>query len=263
MNDDQLNEGLQEEDIETPIEANGDGMDEDVAEPVVTNSKDAFVDSQLAKVIFDAFGVDPDDYDNQEDLMTEVTARFNDFITLQRCLFQTFGIDENDPNKHLILINKLTQNDDEDDDVDGLEDNNMPNTQTNYDADTIDGSINKIEQDNKTLQLSLNNLQKKYRESADVIQQLVAQNRQLKLDSMLQSGILTKPAHQKAVQKFVLKLSLNDSFDDFVEVANVNIRANVDNSKTPPQQPGKKRDTSESWTNVGKRIASQYKRQSD
>jgi len=80
---------------------------------------------------------------------------------------------------------------------------------------------------------------------------------------MLQSGILTKPAHQKAVQKFVLKLSLNDSFDDFVEVANVNIRANVGNSKTPPQQPGKKRDTSESWTNVGKRIASQYKRQSD
>jgi len=129
MNDDQLNEGLQEEDIETPIEAYGDGMDEDVAEPVVTNSKDAFVDSQLAKVIFDAFGVDPDDYDNQEDLMTEVTARFNDFITLQRCLFQTFGIDENDPNKHLILINKLTQNDDDDDDVDGLEDNNMPNTQ--------------------------------------------------------------------------------------------------------------------------------------
>ena len=139
----------------------------------------------------------------------------------------------------------------------------MPNTQTNYDTDTIDGSINKLEQDNKTLQLSLNNLQQKYKESSDVIKKLVAQNRQLELDSMLQSGVLNKIAHQTAVQKFVLKLSLNDGFNDFVEVAKVNSRPNFGNSKTPSQQPGKKRDTSESWTEVGRRIASQYKRQSE
>jgi hypothetical protein len=117
-----------------------------------------------------------------------------------------------------------------------------------------------LEANDKTLQLSLNSLEKKYAESATVIKELLAENRQLRLDNMLQVGEINKATHQKAVKKFVLKLSLNDGFDTFIDGAKTNSRAVAGLSKTAPQQAPAKVDATASWTSVAKKISAPYGR---
>ena len=128
-------------------------------------------------------------------------------------------------------------------------------------GDTIDGTLDQLEANDKTLQLSLNTLQKKYAESATVIKALVAKNRQLELDNMLQAGEINKATHQKAVKNFVLKLSLNDGFDTFIDGAKTNSLRISGDSKTPAQQAPAKPDATASWTNVARKISAPYGRE--
>ena len=238
---------------------------------VSVKNKGSFIESQLAKVMFDTCGIDPDTYDNEDGLINELNQRLASIITLQSRALAAFNIDDDDPNRYELfterldyIVNILNEHDE---DGDGMLDEEEAQNALEEEADdggndTIDGSISQLEQNDKNLQLSLNNLQKKYAEAKGAIKGLVAKNRQLELDGMLQGGVLTKAAHQKATQKFVLKLSLNDGFDDFVDVARVNARS-VGHSRTPVQQPASNPDATESWVKVGKRLASTYRRESE
>jgi len=98
-------------------------------------------------------------------------------------------------------------------------------------------------------------LQKKYDATAGVLKSLVAENRQLKLDNLLQAGEINKAVHQKAVKNFVVKLSLNDSFDSFIDGAKTNSRSGSGHSRTAPQQAPAKVDATASWTKAAKKIS--------
>jgi len=231
---------------------------------VSVTKKGSFLDSQLAKTLFDTCAIDPGEYGTEDELMNELTTRLADIITLQARALAALRIDDDDPNRFELFTSRITdiieilERYDENDD--GELDNQEAQTAVQTaPSETIDGAIGNLEKNDEALKLSLNNLQKKYDASADVIRQLVAQNRKLELDGMLQAGILNKAAHQKAVQKFVLKLSLNDGFNDFIDGAKTNAR-HVGQSQTAVQQPAKKVDATESWVAVGKKIAAPYKR---
>ena len=240
--------------------------------PISASKKAAFMDSQLAKTIFDALGIDPDDFTDEESLIGELTLRLTSMVTLQNRLLAALDIDEEDKNKFELLTTKVTalidfldQYDHDDDgmvDEEDIQQSVSPEgaQPTGMDDNTIDGTLNKLESNDQNLKLSLNTLQKKYSESASVIKSLVSQNRQLKLDNMLQAGEINKVTHQKAVKRFVLKLSLNDGFDDFIDGAKTNCRRMGTHSKTPPQQPPAKVDATASWTNVAKKISAPYGR---
>ena len=235
--------------------------------PISASKKAAFVDSQLAKTIFDALDIDPDDFADETALIGELTLRLTSMVTLERRLLAALDIDEEDKNKFELLTVKVTALvdflDQYDHDNDGMvdeEDIQQGTQPTGGDDDTIDGTLNKLESNDQSLQLSLNKLQKKYDESGAVIKSLVAQNRQLQLDNMLHAGEINKVTHQKAVKRFVLKLSLNDGFDDFIDGAKTNCRRVDGNSKTPPQQPPVKPDATASWVNVGRKISAPYGR---
>ena len=254
-----------------------DNMDGTAPPPLSSANKGAFMDSQLAKMLFDALGIDPEDYTEESDLISEFTLRLTSMLTLQSRLCAALDIDEADQNKFELLTTKVTalvdfldQYDHDDDGMVNEEDiqqgapepvapDGAPPT-IGDDGDTIDGTLNQLEANDKTLQLSLGALQKRYAETATVIKSLVSQNRQLKLDNMLQAGEINKVTHQKAVKKFVLKLSLQDGFDDFIDGAKTNNRPTGGHSKTPMQQPPAKVDATASWTNVAKKISAPYGR---
>ena len=244
------------------------GGDVDPQPPLPGAKKSAFLDSQLAKTLFDALSIDPADYTEEADLVGELNARLASMLTLQSRLLAALDIDEEDKNKFELLSMKVTalvdfldQYDHDDDGMVDEEDIQRGAQPAGGDDDpTIDGTLNKLESNDQTLQLSLNTLQKKYAESASVIKSLVAQNRQLQLDNMLQAGEINKVTHQKAVKRFVLKLSLNDGFNDFIDGAKTNSRRLGGQSRTPAQQAPVKIDPTASWTNVAKKISPPYKR---
>ena len=259
----------------TDVDTGGiDTSEADDAQAVLASGaqKSTFIDSQLAKTLFDSLGIDPDDYTEESDLISELTLRLTSMMTLQRRLLAALDIDETDQNKYELLSTKVTELveflDQYDHDGDGMVDEGdvLQGAQstggTGGTDPTIDGSLTQLEENNKTLKLSLNALQKKYDASATVIKELVAQTRQLKLDNMLQAGEINKATHQKAVKNFVLKLSLNDvaSFDAFIDGATSNSRNGGGHSKTPPQQAPAKVDATASWTDVAKKIAAPYSR---
>ena len=236
--------------------------------PISASKKSAFMDSQLAKIIFDGLGIDPEDYTDESDLMSDLNLRLGAMLTIQSRLLAALDIDEEDRNKFELLTTKVTalvdfldQYDHDDDGMVDEEDIQQGAQPTGGDGDdTIDGTLDQLEANDKTLQLSLNTLQKKYAESASVIKSLVAQNRQLQLDNMLQGGEINKVTHQKAVKKFVLKLSLQDGFDDFIDGAKTNSHRMNGHSKTPTQQAPAKPDATASWTNVAKKLSAPYGR---
>ena len=234
--------------------------------PMSASKKGTFADSQFAKIIFDALDIDPDDFADETSLIGELTLRLSSMVTLQRRLLAALDIDEEDKNKFELLTVKVTALvdflDQYDHDDDGMvdEEDIQQGAQQTGDADTIDGTLNRLEGNDKSLQLSLNKLQKKYDESGVVIKSLVAQNRQLQLDNMLHAGEINKVTHQKAVKRFVLKLSLQDGFEDFIDGAKTNCHRISGFSKTPPQQPPAKTDATASWTNVAKKLSAPYGR---
>jgi len=247
------------------------GIDDDgtIPQPPISASKKAaFMESQFAKIIFDGLGIDPDDYTEESDLISELNLRLGAMLTIQSRLLAALDIDETDRNKFELLTTKVTalvdfldQYDHDDDgmvDEDDIQQGAQPTGGEGN--DTIDGTLNQLEANDKTLQLSLNTLQKKYAESATVIRALVAKNRQLELDNMLQAGEINKATHQKAVKNFVLKLSLNDGFDTFIDGAKTNSLRISGDSKTPPQQAPAKPDATASWTNIAKKISAPYGR---
>jgi len=264
-NDDINDPALPGTDVDTGIDTETD----DAQAALVSGAKKStFIDSQLAKTLFDSLGIDPDDYTEESDLISELTIRLTSMMTLQRRLLAALDIDEEDRNKFELLSTKVTalvdfldQYDHDDDGMVDEEDIRQGAQPTDSDDDgTIDGTLNQLEANDKTLQLSLNTLQKKYAESATVIKGLVAQNRQLQLNNMLQAGEINKATHQKAVKNFVLKLSLNDGFDTFIDGAKTNSLRISGDSKTPPQQAPAKPDATASWTNVAKKISAPYSR---
>jgi hypothetical protein len=232
--------------------------------PISASKKAAFMESQFAKTIFDALDIDPDDFNDETSLIGELTLRLTSMVTLQRRLLAALDIDEEDKNKFELLTVKVTALvdflDQYDHDNDGMVDEEDIQQDAQPTDDTIDGTLNKLESNDQSLQLSLNKLQKKYDESGTVIKSLVAQNRQLQLDNMLQAGEINKVTHQKAVKRFVLKLSLQDGFDDYIDGAKTNCHRMSGGSKTPPQQPPAKTDTTASWVNVGRKISAPYGR---
>ena len=249
-----------------------EGDDDDApAEPISSKKKAAFLDSQLAGILFDAFAIDPDDFDEEEELVAELNVRLTGMLTIQSRLLAALDISETDKNKFELLTTRVTELAEflEQFDADGdghVDEEDVRETVLNSDADdtsgedkTIDESLDDLEESDKKLQLSLDKLQRKYAESASVIKELVATNRQLKLDNMLQAGTINKATHKKATQKFVLKLSLNDGFDDFMDGATMNNRS-AGHSKTLPQHPTKPIDATASWAKVAKKISAPYKR---
>jgi len=250
------------------------GIDDDgtIPQPPLSASKKAaFMESQFAKIIFDGLGIDPDDYTEESELISELNLRLTSMLTIQSRLFAALDIDETDRNKFELLTTKVTalvdfldQYDHDDDGMVDEEDIQQGAQPTGVEGDsndgTIDGTLNQLEANDKTLQLSLGTLQKKYAESATVIKALVAKNRQLELDNMLQAGEINKATHQKAVKNFVLKLSLNDGFDTFIDGAKTNSLRISGDSKTPPQQAPAKVDATASWTNVARKISAPYGR---
>ncbi|MDR0327124.1 MAG: hypothetical protein LBI05_02385, partial [Planctomycetaceae bacterium] len=252
------------------------GMDaagnDDAQQALATGSNQStFISSQFAKTLFDSLGIDPEDYDEQEDLINELTLRLTSMLTIQSRLLAALDIDEGDRNKFELLTTKITalvdfldQYDHDDDGIVDEEDIQQGAQPTigdgSGDDNTIDGTLNKLESNDQNLQLSLNSLQKRYAESATVIKSLVSQNRQLRLDNMLQAGEINKVTHQKAVKKFVLKLSLNDGFDDFIDGAKTNSHRIGGHSKTPPQQAPAKVDATASWANAARKISAPYAR---
>jgi len=191
-------------------------------------------------------------------------------LTIQRRLLAALDIDEADKNKFELLTVKvkalvdfLDQYDHDDDGIVDEEDIQQGAQSGDGNDDTIDGTLDQLEANDKTLQLSLGTLQKKYAESATVIKALVAKNRQLELDNMLQAGEINKATHQKAVKNFVLKLSLQDGFETFIDGAKTNSLRISGDSKTPPQQAPAKPDATASWTNVARKISAPYKREGD
>jgi hypothetical protein len=249
-------------------------LDDGTASPPIPGSKKStFVESQLAKTIFDGLGIDPDDFTEESDLISELNLRLVSMLTIQGRLLAALDIDAEDKNKFELLTTKVTalvefldQYDHDDDGIVDEEDIQQGAQPTGGDGDsddddTIDGTLNQLEANDKTLQLSLGTLQRKYDQSAVVIKALVAKNRRLELDNMLQAGEINKGTHQKAVKKFVLKLSLNDGFDDFIDGAKTNShRISVD-SKTLPQQASAKIDPTASWANVAMKISAPYGRE--
>ena len=260
---------------ETQPELDEDGddteADDNVQQSVIGKKKSAFLDSQLAKTLFDCFGIDPDDYDEQEDLIAELNVRLTDMTTLHARLLAALDIDEDDKNKYELLTERLTNTiafleqydtdgDGEVDEDDIRETVGKAQDKTGDDDDeTIDSSLDNLEANDKALQLSLDKLQKKYDATAPVIKGLLAKNRQLELDNLLQTGVINKAVHQKAVKRFVLKLSLNDGFDTFIDGARLNSRPSG-GSKTASQQPQSKIDPTTSWVKAAKKIDSPYKR---
>jgi hypothetical protein len=223
--------------------------------------KSAFLESQLAKTLFDALGIEPDDYTAEELLVSELNLRLASTLTLQSRLLAALDIDEEDKNKFELLSSKVTALveflDQYDHDNDGIVDEE--DVQQGAESDpTIDGTLNQLEANDQNLKLSLNALQKKYAESATVIKTLMAHNRQLQLDNMLQVGEINKIAHEKAVKKFVLKLSLADGFDDFIDGAKTNAHGNG-HSKTLPQQATPV-DSTALWTQAAQKVAAPYRR---
>jgi phage I-like protein len=271
-NDDIQDEALPSEDIDTdPIEDEGS----EPQTPVSGKKKAAFLDSQLVKILFDAFGIDPEDFDEEEDLIAELNVRLSAMLTIQSRLLAALDIKEDDKNKFELLSTRVTELTEflEQYDADGdghVDEEDVKETVLNEtvegedgDEKTIDESLDDLEESDKKLQLSLNNLQRKNEEQGVVIKALVAKNRQLELDNMLQAGEINRATHKKATQKFVLKLSLNDGFDDFIDGAQMNNRS-PGQSKTPPQQrPSKIEDTTASWAKVAKKViasSAPYKR---
>jgi hypothetical protein len=214
---------------ETPPEVNvdpdmDDGDDDDTPpDPVSGKKKTVFLDSQLAKFLFAAFCIDPGDFDDEEELIAELNVRLTAMLTIQSRLLAALDISENDKNKFELLTTRVTELAEflEQFDADGdghVDEEDVRETVLNGDTDdapgtgedkTIDESLDDLEANDKKLQLSLDSLQRKYAESSSVIKELVAVNRQLKLDNMLQAGTINKATHKKATQKFILKLSLN------------------------------------------------------
>ena len=269
QNEEINDEALPEEKVATGVaEEDEDSVPTD---PVSVKKKATFLDSQLAKILFDAFGINPDDFDEEEELIVELNVRLTGMLTIQSRLLAALDISETDKNKFELLTTRVTELAEflEQFDADGdghVDEEDVRETVLNGDADdstgedkTIDESLDDLEESDKKLQLSLDKLQRKYAESASVIKELVATNRQLKLDNMLQAGTINKATHKKATQKFVLKLSLNDGFDDFMDGATMNNRS-VGHSKTLPQHPTKPMDATASWAKIAKKISAPYKR---
>jgi hypothetical protein len=268
-NDDIQDETLPDENDDTNLDEEEDGEPQ---APVSGKKRATFLDSQLAKILFDAFDIDPVDYDDQEDLIAEFNVRLSAMLTIQRRLLAALDIKEGDKNKFELLSTRVTELtkflEQYDTDGDGYVDEEdvketVLNDVADDDAPTIDESLDNLEANDKKLQLSINNLQRKNAEYADVIRGLVSKNRQLELDNMLQAGEINRATHKKATQKFVLKLSLNDGFNDFIDGAKMNNRS-AGHSKTPPQQrPSKIEDATASWARVAKKViasSAPYKR---
>jgi len=264
-NDEINDQALPDTDVDTGIETDGSA---DAQQALVSGAKKStFVDSQLAKTIFDGLGIDPTDYTDESDLISELNIRLVSMLTLQHRLLAALDIDETDRNKFELLTTKVTalvdfldQYDHDDDGMVDEEDIQQGAQPTDGNDDTIDGTLNQLEANDKTLRLSLGTLQKKYDQSAVVIRALVAKNRQLELDNMLQAGEINKATHQKAVKNFVLKLSLNDGFETFIDGAKTNSHRIGGGSKTPAQQAPAKPDATASWTNVARKISAPYGR---
>jgi len=256
---------LPEEDVDTDIDEEDD--DEQEA-PVSGKKKAAFLDSQLAKILFDALEIDPADFDDEEELADELNVRLTEMLTIQKRLLAALDIKATNKNKFELLSKRVTEltefleqfDEDGDGEVDMEEVKEVALKEATEDDDkTIDESLDDLEENDKKLQLSLNQLQRKNAEYGNVIKGLIAKNRQLELDNMLQAGEINKATHQKAVKKFVLKLSLNDSFDDFIDGARMNNRS-AGHSKTLPQHPTAKIDATASWAKIAKKISAPYKR---
>ena len=263
-NDEIQDETLPEEDVDTDV----DEDDEDGQEvPVSSKKKAAFLDSLLAKTLFDALDITSDDYDEQEDLIADQNLRLTETLTLQKRLLAALDIKETDKNKFELLSTRVTELvaflDQFDEDGDGRVDMDDVKEavldEAGEEDKTIDESLDDLEENDKKLQLSLSQMQRKNAEYGNVIKGLVAKNRQLELDNMLQAGEINKATHRKAVKRFVLKLSLNDGFDDFIDGAKMNNRS-AGQSKTLPQHPSKSVDVTDSWAKVAKKISAPYKR---
>ena len=264
------NEDVRDETL--PDEHLGTSDEDNVpTDPVSGKKKAAFLDSQLAKILFDAFGIDPEDFGEEEELVAELNVRMTEMLTIQKRLLAALSISETDKNKFELLSTRVTELAEflEQFDADGdghVDEEDVKETVLNGEVDdntgedkTIDESLDDLEANDKKLLLSLNQMQRKNAEYGNVIKGLVAKNRELELNNMLQSGEINKATHQKAVKRFVLKLSLNDGFDDFIDGAKMNNRS-AGHSKTPPQHPAKSVDVTASWVKVAKKIAAPYKR---
>jgi len=253
----------------------GAGTDDDdvTPDPVTGKKKTAFLDSQLAKILFDALSIVPDDYEDEEELIADLNVRLTEMLTIQSRLLAALDIKETDKNKFELLSTRVTELVEflEQFDADGdghVDEDDVKEAALNETADasagegedkTIDESLDDLEENDKKLQLSITTLQRKNAEYSTVIKGLVAKNRQLELDNMLQGGQINQATHQKAVRRFVLKLSLNDGFDDFIDGAKMN-NHNAGHSKTLPQHPAKTVDATDSWAKIAKKISAPYKR---
>ncbi|MCL2710673.1 MAG: hypothetical protein FWE95_07315 [Planctomycetaceae bacterium] len=255
-------------DVDTGIDPDGTT---DAQQALISGAKKStFLDSQLAKTLFDALGIDPNDYTEESDLMSEFNLRLASMLTLQGRLLAALDIDAEDRNKFELLSMKVTalvdfldQYDHDDDGMVDEEDIQQGAQPGDGNDDTIDGTLDQLEANDKTLQLSLHTLQKKHAETVTVIKALVAKNRSLELDNMLQAGEINKATHQKAVKNFVLKLSLQDGFETFIDGAKTNSHRIHTDSKTPPQQAPAKPDATASWTSVARKISAPYGREED
>jgi hypothetical protein len=268
--DDDIQDDVSSE-VETATEVDDD--QEIPSDPVSSKKKAAFLDSQLAKVLFDALDIVPDDFDEEEELVAELNVRLTEMLTIQSRLLAALDIKKTDKNKFELLSTRVTELCEflEQFDADGdghVDAEDVKEAVLNDEVDdaaddgedkTIDESLDNLEASDKKLQLSLNQMQRKNAELGGVIKGLVAKNRQLELDNMLQAGEINKATHQKAVKRFVLKLSLNDGFDDFIDGAKMNCRS-AGHSKTPPQHPTKTVDATASWAKIAKKISAPYKR---
>ncbi|GHT19083.1 hypothetical protein FACS1894189_7680 [Planctomycetales bacterium] len=251
LNEDEFdqNEPIETDDEIDEVDEVDDETDDDneTHTTVTVSKKGNFLDSQLAKVFFDILDIDPDDFDNDEQLMEEFTVRLTKLITDREVILKALDIKPSDPKASELLAERLPQVVDFmaqfDEDGDGEVTQQEVEDTVDKDAEDTDDSP-----ENESLKLSVN--------------ALMRENRQLKLDKLVKDGKLNREAYQKAKKRFVLKLSLNDNeaFNELVDLVETNSMG-TGHSKTPVQHPKMSvpKSGGSSWTKIGHKLASTYK----
>jgi hypothetical protein len=104
--DDIQDDTLPESDVDTDIDGDEDNVP---SNPVSSKKKAAFLDSQLAKILFDALGIAPDDFDEEEELVAELNVRLTEMLTIQSRLLAALDIKKTNKNKFELLSTRVTE----------------------------------------------------------------------------------------------------------------------------------------------------------
>lgn len=143
------------------------------------SKRNAFLNSQFAKMLFDCLGIDPGDYDDETELLNELNVRLNDTLTIQGRLLEALDIDEEDPNKYELLTERVTkmchflEQYDVDGDGEIESDDENDSTEDEDSGETIDETLDRLEESNSCLNVLYQHLQQKYDRLAIVVKDLI------------------------------------------------------------------------------------------